>query len=459
MNAFTPTVSLTQMSVRPAEALNANKNMRSKQKPPYDVIRHAGIRISEKARYAALQSLPTTECVLSGEVLDVWPNGDRWLLTLLDAKEELTFRATLPRSEDRPLVGHTIGIVGRYDVELDEVDAALQLVFSATCRAPWWIENPSGRLTARMALLEELQAQYPERASLAKRPHLVAIVTSGASASLQDFAAGLGQYAKDITPKEVLVPLEKADAESIADGIRKAAAHHPDVIVVMRGGGRRVMLQRFSDASVVRAVADVGSRIPIVVAVGHERDKVDSEWFAWRRASTPYTAGTIIAGMVRKHVWLEKKDRGLVGVARPAEKVWESPPREDDLQASKGKQLPLNSRNADVARGGRRWASALKLGLALLWLASVCVGGVVGWKLRGSQAVVSTNSAPSETTAEESPQPAITPTRAPTPVSKRSKRAGVRRQGGIAEKDSKGVPPPLGTLGDDVMPPSDTPQR
>lgn len=62
----------------------------------------------------------------------------------------------------------------------------------------------------------------------------------------------------------------------------------PDVIVLTRGGGGLEDLHAFNDESVARAI--YASRIPVVVAVGHERDESLADFVADVRASTPSNA-------------------------------------------------------------------------------------------------------------------------------------------------------------------------
>jgi exodeoxyribonuclease VII large subunit len=66
----------------------------------------------------------------------------------------------------------------------------------------------------------------------------------------------------------------------------------PEVIVITRGGGSAEDLQAFSTEQVTRAVAL--SRIPTLVAIGHERDISLAELAADLRASTPSNAAELL---------------------------------------------------------------------------------------------------------------------------------------------------------------------
>jgi exodeoxyribonuclease VII large subunit len=69
-------------------------------------------------------------------------------------------------------------------------------------------------------------------------------------------------------------------------------AEAPEVLVVIRGGGSADDLAAFSAEPVVRAVA--ASRVPTLVAIGHEIDTSLAELAADARASTPSNAAELL---------------------------------------------------------------------------------------------------------------------------------------------------------------------
>jgi exodeoxyribonuclease VII large subunit len=73
---------------------------------------------------------------------------------------------------------------------------------------------------------------------------------------------------------------------------RLQARPEVEVIVVTRGGGSLEDLLPFSDEGVCRAIA--ASRVPVVSAVGHERDTPLCDLVADVRASTPTEAARLI---------------------------------------------------------------------------------------------------------------------------------------------------------------------
>ncbi len=130
---------------------------------------------------------------------------------------------------------------------------------------------------------------------LAHPPDRIGLITSGESAAYADFikilAARFGGL--EITLADVQVQGEPA-ARQIVAALRwfNAQAGPPDVLVLVRGGGSADDLQAFSTEQVVRAVA--ASRIPTLVAIGHEIDVSLAELAADQRASTPSNAAELL---------------------------------------------------------------------------------------------------------------------------------------------------------------------
>ena len=121
-------------------------------------------------------------------------------------------------------------------------------------------------------------------------PTRIGLVTSKQSAAYADFIKILNARWQgiDIALIDVQVQGEVAPSQ-ITAAIEQfsAAAEPPDVVVIIRGGGSAEDLASFSTEIVTRAVA--GSRIPTLVAIGHEVDLSLAELAADHRASTPVT--------------------------------------------------------------------------------------------------------------------------------------------------------------------------
>ncbi len=84
-----------------------------------------------------------------------------------------------------------------------------------------------------------------------------------------------------------------------------AQARPPEVVIIIRGGGSAEDLAAFSTEPVTRAVA--ASRVPTLVAIGHEVDLGLAELAADRRASTPSNAAELLVPD-RRQVTGELKD-------------------------------------------------------------------------------------------------------------------------------------------------------
>jgi len=126
-------------------------------------------------------------------------------------------------------------------------------------------------------------------------PERVGLITSGESAAYSDFIKIINArwQGVEIIHVDVQVQGESAPAQ-IVNAIEhfNKTGEQIDVLILIRGGGSTDDLQAFSTEQVTRAVA--GSRVPTLVAIGHERDISLSELAADQRASTPSNAAELL---------------------------------------------------------------------------------------------------------------------------------------------------------------------
>jgi exodeoxyribonuclease VII large subunit len=155
------------------------------------------------------------------------------------------------------------------------------------------IKRASDLLQAKLA--KEGLFDSARKRTLPYPPKKIGLITSGESAAYADFTkicsarwAGL-----DITLADVQVQGMSA-SEQIERAIHvfNQLPEPPEVLVLIRGGGSADDLQAFSEERVVRAVA--ASRIPTLVAIGHEIDTSLAELAADTRASTPSNAAELL---------------------------------------------------------------------------------------------------------------------------------------------------------------------
>lgn len=155
------------------------------------------------------------------------------------------------------------------------------------------IRKAADLLAAKLAA-EGLFAHERKR-PLPYPPARIALVTAGGSAAYADFIKILSARWGGLTIDhyDVLVQGEQAPAQVIsAIAAANASVEPADVLVVTRGGGSAEDLAAFSTEQVTRAVA--ASRIPTLVAIGHEVDVSLAELAADQRASTPSNAAELL---------------------------------------------------------------------------------------------------------------------------------------------------------------------
>jgi len=168
--------------------------------------------------------------------------------------------------------------------------------------------EPKGIGSLQLAL-EQLKAKLEKEGLFApshKRPipylpSRIGVVTSLQGAAVKDILKVLDSRFKDvhivIRPAKVQGELAKDD---IAQGIRDLNTYNEDsdaaarieVMIVGRGGGSIEDLWAFNEEVVARAIYH--STIPVISAVGHERDWTIADLVADVRAATPSVAAELV---------------------------------------------------------------------------------------------------------------------------------------------------------------------
>jgi exodeoxyribonuclease VII large subunit len=151
------------------------------------------------------------------------------------------------------------------------------------------------RANARDAAERQLKAEGlfdRARRDLPRWPGEVAVVTSGRGAAIDDVRAAIDRRAPWVRVRLHDCIVQGAGAvPSIMAALDAANRSTADVVLLTRGGGAPDTWDAFNDAQVVRRVA--ASRLPTIVAVGHESDRTLADLVADRSTSTPTSAADL----------------------------------------------------------------------------------------------------------------------------------------------------------------------
>jgi len=233
---------------------------------------------------------------VSGEVSNVSrPASGHLYFTLKDAQAALRcvmWRPDAARLLAPPRDGEAVEVHGR--VSVYEASGQYQL-YADTLR-------PAGegllyqqflRLKARLEA-EGLFAAERKR-PLPAWPARIGLVTSPSGAALRDVLHVLRRRfpLAEVTLAPTPVQGDEAPAGLIAALQALNRQVHPDVILLVRGGGSIEDLAAFNDEGVARAIA--ASHAPVVCGVGHETDFTIADFAADRRAPTPSAAAEIVS--------------------------------------------------------------------------------------------------------------------------------------------------------------------
>ncbi|GIW86015.1 MAG: exodeoxyribonuclease 7 large subunit [Isosphaeraceae bacterium] len=161
--------------------------------------------------------------------------------------------------------------------------------------------EPAGvgvRELAFRQLYERLQREglfdEARKRRLPRYPGRIVVVTSSTGDAVRDVIRVAGQR---WPMAELLIVASRVQGDGAAEELVAALGRanrvaDADLIVLARGGGSVEDLWTFNEEILVRAIA--GSRLPVISAVGHERDVTLADLAADVRAPTP-TAAAVLA--------------------------------------------------------------------------------------------------------------------------------------------------------------------
>jgi exodeoxyribonuclease VII large subunit len=129
-------------------------------------------------------------------------------------------------------------------------------------------------------------------------PKRIAVLTSIYGAAIKDFIKtsekNFAKYTIDIWPVQVQGMGALNDIVTTLNVIEKYSSKYKyDLIVLMRGGGSLEDLAIFNDEAIARALTRVS--IPVMTAIGHERDITICDLVADKSVSTPTQAAMILS--------------------------------------------------------------------------------------------------------------------------------------------------------------------
>jgi len=152
-------------------------------------------------------------------------------------------------------------------------------------------------------------------------PAKIAIVTSLQGAAIKDILKVVDRRFSEV---EIIINSVQVQGEGAKDEIAWAIAdlnsfnetlaprEHIDVMIVGRGGGSIEDLWAFNEEIVARAIYQ--SKIPVISAVGHERDWTIADLVADLRAPTPSVAAELV--VPKKEDLKEKLEDLSLGIKR-----------------------------------------------------------------------------------------------------------------------------------------------
>lgn len=221
-----------------------------------------------------------------------------------------------------------------------------------------------GDLVARLeALRKQLHAEglfeLQKQLSRPRLPKTIGVVTAESGAARRDLLAGLQRRGWAGTVIWAFAPVQdRRAAPAIGAAIQELAATPAvEAIVVARGGGSLADLWAFCDETLCRTVAML--RVPVISAVGHERDSTLIDDVAAVACSTPTHAAEAVVpldclaardALTRSAAALRRAGEGAVGTrSRHLVALARGPAR-----ALRRERIALNQKTREIRASSER---------------------------------------------------------------------------------------------------------
>ncbi|MFH1142567.1 MAG: exodeoxyribonuclease VII large subunit [Candidatus Uhrbacteria bacterium] len=238
-------------------------------------------------------NIPSDQFVVEGEVSDYRVSQQKWIsFDLKDEEADAVLKcfATVWQLKTPLEDGMRVQVAG-YPKIYERFGTFKMNVTSA---------EPVGEGALRRAyellkkkLLEEGLFDPARKRLLPRFVNKIGLITSRDAAAYGDFLQILNNRWGGVVIEHAHVHVQGREAVGEILGAfgyfdTLPVAERPDVIVLTRGGGGLEDLHAFNDEEVARAL--FRSKVPVVCAVGHERDESLCDFVADVRASTPSNA-------------------------------------------------------------------------------------------------------------------------------------------------------------------------
>ncbi len=249
--------------------------------------------------HTVAEAIQRVNRVLDEEFMPIWVTGEvanlystyHWYFNLIEGHASIScamFNSVARRQRVNVEVGSKVNVLGKFSIypergQFQIIVQRIELAGEGAMRAAFE--------KLRRDLEREGLFRTEHKKPLPDFPTRVALITASGSAAIRDVVYNFNRRypLTDIVHIPTLVQGRHAP-DDIVHAIQRAMQPEvaADVVLLTRGGGSYEDLNAFNDEMVARAI--FACPIPLVSAIGHERDVTMADYVADVRAATPSTA-------------------------------------------------------------------------------------------------------------------------------------------------------------------------